>query len=43
VIRNPIEDGKVKYGEQKLVRGEAKFFLQPGEELVDGIKDIMFV
>jgi major vault protein len=44
VIRNPIgENGRPVYGEQIIRRGEAKFFLQPGEELVEGIKNILVI
>lgn len=33
-IRNPVgKDGKLEFGKQQIRRGEAKFFLQPGEEL----------
>lgn len=33
VILNPIIEGKVRYGEKILKRGETSFFLQPGESL----------
>ena len=43
-IRHPVgEDGRNRYGEQVLKRGEAKFFLKPGEELFEGIKTIINV
>jgi major vault protein len=31
VIGNPSENGVIKVGESKLMKGEASFFLQPGE------------
>lgn len=44
MIRNPVdENGKPEYGKSKLKKGEDKFFLQPGEELQDGIKNIMII
>lgn len=44
MIRNPVdEQGKPKYGDQLLKRGEARFFLQPGEVLAEGIKNIMVI
>lgn len=33
VILNPVVDGVINYGERVLKRGEASFFLQPGESL----------
>ena len=43
IVRNPIgEDGKPRYGQQELRKGEQKFFLQPGEQLTaDGIKKMI--
>ena len=44
IIRDPVDaEGKPQYGKQELRRGEAKFFIQPGEELFEGIKNIMVV
>ena len=41
VILNPMgEDGKLQLGHKKLIKGEKSFFLQPGEELENGIQDI---
>jgi major vault protein len=34
VIVNPVVDGKPQYGNKQLKRGEASFFLKPGEELL---------
>ena len=42
VIINPVVDGKPQYGKKFLKRGEASFFLQPGEELEDNkIKEVI--
>jgi hypothetical protein len=35
--------GKPQYGLQDIRKGEAKFFLQPGERMVDGIRNIMVI
>lgn len=45
IIQNPInaKTAKPDFGQQKVVRGEAKFFLRPGEELVSGIQNIMVI
>lgn len=44
IIRDPVgNDGKPQYGKQELRRGEAKFFLLPGEELYEGIKNIIVI
>ena len=41
VILDPIgQDGKPQLGKKKLVKGEKSFFLQPGEKLDAGIRDI---
>ena len=42
VVLNPIDPktGKNKLGHRKLRKGEAVFFLQPGESLENGIEDI---
>lgn len=40
VILDPVVDGKPLYGQKKLIKGEASFFLQPGERLEDGIQDV---
>lgn len=38
---NPVgADGKNQLGHKKLVKGELSFFLQPGEELEQGIRNI---
>lgn len=39
IINNPIDKktGLPQYGRQEIRRGEAKFFLQPKEEIQDGI------
>jgi major vault protein len=43
-IRNPVgADGKLQYGKTLLKRGEDKFFVQPGEEINEGIKSIIVV
>lgn len=43
-INNPFgENGRPRYGEQIIKRGEAKFFLRPGEELHEGIKNIYVI
>lgn len=42
VIINPVVEGKPQYGKKLLRRGEASFFLQPGEELLDNkIKEVI--
>jgi major vault protein len=40
-VRNPHDkkNGKIRYGTRELRRGQASFFLHPGEELESGIKD----
>jgi major vault protein len=40
-VRNPYDakNGKIRYGIRELRRGQASFFLHPGEELEAGIKD----
>ena len=41
IILNPVGlDGKNQLGVAKLVKGEKSFFLQPGEELENGIQDV---
>ena len=41
VVLNPIgNDGKPQLGHKKLIKGEKSFFLQPGEELENGIQDV---
>ncbi|TRY68249.1 hypothetical protein TCAL_04082 [Tigriopus californicus] len=41
VVVNPIgNDGKPQLGHKVLVKGEKSFFLQPGEELENGIQDV---
>ncbi|XP_041038482.1 major vault protein-like, partial [Carcharodon carcharias] len=41
VILNPIgTNGKPQLGQKRVVKGEKSFFLQPGEELENGIQDI---
>lgn len=42
VIVDPVsdEDGKNQLGKRKLIKGEASFFLQPGEKLEHGIQDV---
>lgn len=46
LIRNPIDKktGLPQFGRQEIRRGEAKFFLQPKEEIQDGvIKNIIVI
>lgn len=34
IIQNPVgETGKLQYGHRKLIKGEVRFFLKPGEFL----------
>ena len=41
VVLNPVDDqGKPQLGHKRLIKGEKSFFLQPGEELENGIQDI---
>lgn len=41
VIKNPMqEDGSFALGERKIVRGPARFFLQPPHETLEGIRDV---
>lgn len=43
IIKDPLgKDGKPQYGKQELRRGEAKFFIQPGESY-DPIQNIQVV
>ena len=42
VVLNPAdENGKPRWGERKLVKGEASFFLKPGERLENNIQNII--
>jgi len=42
IIVNPVdESGKPSWGERKLVKGEATFFLKPGERLENNIQNII--
>ena len=42
VIVNPVDEkGKPRWGERKLVKGEASFFLKPGERLENNIQNII--
>ena len=43
IVKNPLgKDGKPRYGELELRKGEQKFFLQPGEELTsEGTKKMV--
>lgn len=44
VILNPVdENGKNLKGSKKVIQGERIFFLQPGEELENGIQSIMIL
>jgi major vault protein len=45
IIKNPIckKTGMPLFGRSEIRRGEAKFFLQPKEELYEGIKNIMVI
>merc|ERR1712159_136683 len=40
VILDPYIDGVQKLGTKRIVKGEASFFLQPGEELENGIEKV---
>ncbi|XP_014881402.1 major vault protein-like [Poecilia latipinna] len=41
VILDPVgTDGKPQLGQKKVVKGELSFFLQPGEELENGIQSV---
>ncbi|GAB6028612.1 hypothetical protein CHUAL_004449 [Chamberlinius hualienensis] len=41
VIVDPIgDDGKPRFGQKKLVKGEKSFFLQPGEHLENSIQNV---
>ncbi|KAF7227582.1 major vault protein [Nothobranchius furzeri] len=41
VILDPVgADGKPQLGQKKVVKGERSFFLQPGEQLENGIQDV---
>ncbi|QQP31561.1 Uncharacterized protein FKW44_025198, partial [Caligus rogercresseyi] len=43
-IVNPIgEDGKPMLGHRKIIKGEISFFLKPGEELEDGVKEVFII
>ena len=37
---DPYIDGVQKLGTKRIVKGEASFFLQPGEELENGIEKV---
>ncbi|XP_058510013.1 major vault protein [Solea solea] len=41
VILDPVgPDGKPQLGQKRVVKGERSFFLQPGEDLENGIQDV---
>uniref|UniRef100_A0A8C0GKC2 Major vault protein n=1 Tax=Chelonoidis abingdonii TaxID=106734 RepID=A0A8C0GKC2_CHEAB len=41
VVCDPVgPDGKPQLGQEKVIKGEKSFFLQPGESLKEGIQDI---
>jgi len=41
IVLNPVgSDGKPRLGSKKLIKGEVSFFLQPGESLEGGIKNV---
>jgi len=40
IILDPVENGKNQLGKRFLVKGEASFFLRPGERLENGIQPI---
>eukprot|EP00730_Choanoeca_flexa_P005763 TRINITY_DN12017_c0_g1_i4.p2 TRINITY_DN12017_c0_g1~~TRINITY_DN12017_c0_g1_i4.p2 ORF type:complete len:845 (+),score=302.06 TRINITY_DN12017_c0_g1_i4:131-2665(+) len=41
IILNPVDkDGRSQLGAKKLVKGPATFFLQPGENLEDGVQEV---
>lgn len=41
VILDPVgPDGKNQLGQKRVVKGEKSFFLQPGEQLEQGIQDV---
>ncbi|KAK5884396.1 hypothetical protein CesoFtcFv8_018222 [Champsocephalus esox] len=41
VILDPVgHDGKPQLGQKRVVKGERSFFLQPGEQLEQGIQDV---
>jgi major vault protein len=40
VVVDPVVDGVQKLGTEELRRGECSFFLQPGESLEDGIREM---
>lgn len=43
-IKNPVDKkGKPQYGKKEIRRGECKFFLQPGELMPGGIKNIIVI
>jgi len=44
-VKDPIckKTGKPEFGKHEVRRGEAKFFLQPQEELFEGIKNIIVI
>lgn len=39
VVLNPVENGKQCFGKRQLRKGQTSFFLQPGEELENGIQN----
>ncbi len=43
VIQNPLDEktGRPRYGISELRKGERKFFLRPGEEIVGGIMNVI--
>jgi major vault protein len=45
IVENPVDNktGEQKYGIRVLYKGETKFFLQPGEEIVGGIKKMLIL
>jgi hypothetical protein len=44
IIRDPCDlNGRPQFGTQELRRGETRFFIQPGEDLFEGTKNILVV
>lgn len=44
IVLNPVgPDGKNRYGQREVRRGERSFFLMPEEKLVDGIQEVLAV
>jgi major vault protein len=44
IVKNPVgKNGKNEWGKQVVRKGECKFFLYPGEDIIGSIENLMVV